>query len=98
MSEGEEERNPGTQCWDICEVTLVTCIPLRYTNIPVIFCLPTDTLQSHTHCDKPLDGFEVRKNVTRTIMVYIALFEAISELQRERLCHTSAEFAWNKQM
>ena len=43
---GEEEREPGTHCSRMRQVSLVTCILLRCTKITVQFCLPAERL----HC------------------------------------------------
>ena len=43
--------------------------------------------------------FEVKNNISLTVTVCIASFEAIGELQRERLRHSrAAAFSWNGQM
>ena len=43
---GEEEREPGTHCSRMRQVSLVTCILLHYTKITVKFCLPA----GRPHC------------------------------------------------
>ena len=42
---GEEEREPGTYCLHMCQVPLLTCLLLCYTNINVNFCLPGEKPQ-----------------------------------------------------
>ena len=89
---GEEEREPGTYCSRMHQVSLVTCILLRYTKITVNFCLPAETV----HCIVLLPvgthtgGFEVKNNIALTVIVCIVSFEAIGELQKERLHHSRA--------
>ena len=38
----DEEREPGTHCSRMLQVSLVTCILLRYTKINGNFCLPAE--------------------------------------------------------
>ena len=43
-----------------------------------------------------MSNFEVKNNIALTVTVCIASFEAISELQRERLRQSHAKaFSWN---
>ena len=44
-----------------------------------------------------MGSLEVENDIALTVMVCIALFEVISELQRERLHHSrAAAFSWNR--
>ena len=98
---GEEEREPGTHCSHMRQIPLVTCILLRYTEITVNFCLPSERL----HCLVILPvgytytgGFKVKNNIALTVTVCTASFEAIGKLQRERLHQSRATaFSWNGQ-
>ena len=46
-----------------------------------------------------MGGFEVKSNIALMLTVCIALFEAIGEVERERLCHSRATvFSWNGEM
>ena len=97
---GEEEREPGTHCSCMCQVSLVTCILLHYTKITVNFCLPPErpkaALHGYTLCGTHTGGIEVENNIALTVTVCIASFEVIGELQRERLHHSrAAAFSWN---
>ena len=47
----------------------------------------------------PWGGFEIRNNIALTVTVCITSFEAIGELQRERLRQScAAAFSWNGRM
>ena len=43
---GEEEREPGTHCLSMHQVSLVTCILLRNAKLTVNFCSPDE----RSHC------------------------------------------------
>ena len=97
---GEEEREPGTHCLHMRQVPLVTCILLRYTKITVNFCLPA----KRPHCIVILPVGHIRAvlkfktNIALPVTICIASFEAIGELQRDRLRHLrAAAFSWNGQ-
>ena len=50
-------------------------------------------------CGTHMGSFEVKNNIALTVTVYVASFKVISELQRERLCHSHATgFSWNGRM
>ena len=94
---GEEERQPGTHCLSMCQVPLAICILLCYTKIMINFCLPAERqgsspYETHRSC------FEVKNNIALTVMVCIALFKMIGEIQSEKLCQScAAAFNWNGQ-
>ena len=73
------------------QVPLVTSILLRY-KVTLNLCLPAERL----HCIVILSVghiravLEVENNIALTVTVCVALFEVVGELQRERLCHSSA--------
>ena len=96
---GEEEKGPGTHCSHMCQVSLVTCILLRYTKITVNFCLLAEWLQcrdNYTPCETHTGSFEVRNNITLMVTVCIASFKTIGKLQRKRLHQSHAiAFNWN---
>ena len=80
------------------QVPLVTCILFHYTKITVNFCLPAE----RPHCMVILPVGHIRAVLkSKTIVtVCIASFEAIGELQRERLRpgdSRTAAFSWNGQ-
>ena len=59
----------------------------------------THRVSNITPCGTHTGGFEVKNNIVWTIMVCIASFKAIGELQVERLYHSrAAVFSWNGQM
>ena len=88
---GKEEREPGTHCLCMHQVPLVTYILLRYSKITVNFCLPAE----RPHCIVILPVEHIRAVLT----VCIASFEAIGELQRDRLHHSrAAAFSWKGRM
>ena len=64
----EVEREPRTQCSCMCQVPLVTCIPLRYTKITVNLVLQ---VWSRVSLTKKLGGFFVNKFV-QTICYFAA--------------------------
>ena len=66
---GVEEREPGTHCSRMCQVTLLYCsatLKLWSLSIP-----------GYTRCETHTGGFEIKSNITLTVTVYIALFEVI---------------------
>ena len=78
---------------------LVTCILLHYTKITINFCLTAE----RPHCIVLLPVGHIRavlKSQTISLcMVCITSFEAIGELQRDRLCHScAAAISWNGRM
>ena len=90
---GEEEREPGTHCSRMCQG--VTYKLLRYTEITVNFCLSAE----RPHCTVLLPMGHIRAVLkSKTIIialpvtVCIASFEAIGELQGDRLRHSCASW------
>ena len=97
---GEEEREPGTHCSRMRQVPLVNCILLRYTKIirSISAYLLKAALHSYTPCGTHSSDFEVKNNIALMVVVCIASFEVIVELQRERLRQSRAKaLSWNGQ-
>ena len=77
-----------THCSHMRQVPLVTCILLCYTKImgsisvyPLKGCTTC-----YTPCETHMGGFEVKNDIALTVTVCIALFKAISELQKDITC------------
>ena len=74
------------------QVPLVTCILLRYTKLRSISAyLLKAALHSYTPCGTHTSDFEVKNNIALTVIVWIASFMVIGELQKERLRHSHAK-------
>ena len=90
---GEEEREPGTHCSRMRQVPLVTCILLCYTLKlrSISTYLLKAALHSYTPCGTHTSDFEVKNNIALMVTVCIASFEAIGEVERERLHQSHAK-------
>ena len=84
--EGEEEREPGTHCSHTRQVSMVTCILLRYTKIN--FCLPA----GRPHCRIILPARHLRA-VLKSKTISLGRYRFVEDdLQRDEFasvtCHS----------
>ena len=96
VPQGEgKKRAPGVHCSRMCQVSMVTCILLRYTKITTNFSLPAERphCQGYVPCEDHLERFEVRNYITLTVMVCIALFETSVNFKANVVA-----FSWSGQM